>query len=68
MVTAFLTIIGTAVLVPNTLATIFSSTIFDLGPEDRGWYVAMLVLSTAISTIAAYWWVKKKGWLPRKFD
>lgn len=68
MVMTYLTIIGTAVLVPNTLATIFSSSIFGLGPEDRGWYIIMLVASTVLATLAAYWWVKRKGWLPRKFD
>lgn len=68
MVMTYLTIIGTAVLVPNTLATIFSSTIFGLGPEDRGWYIAVLVLATILATFASYWWVRKKGWLPRKFD
>lgn len=68
MVMTYLTIIGTAVLVPNTLATVFSSSIFGLGPEDRIWYVSMLVLATILATYASYWWVKKKGWLPKKFD
>ena len=68
MVMTYLTILGTAVLVPNTLATIFSSSAFNLGPEDIWWYVSVLVLATVFSTFAAYWWVKKKGWLPQKFD
>lgn len=63
-----LTIIGTAILVPNTLATILSNTAFDLGPEDTGWYVALLVISTIVSTALVYWWVRKKGWLPGKMD
>ncbi len=68
MIITYLTIIGTAVLVPNTLATIFSSSIFNLGPEDMLWYVIMLVVSTILATLVAYWWVRSKGWLPRQFD
>ncbi|GFO97407.1 Mg2+ and Co2+ transporter [groundwater metagenome] len=68
LVVAWLTIIGTAVLVPNTLATILGSSAFNLGPEDRLWYSAFLIASTVISTWAAYWWIKKKGLLPFKVD
>lgn len=67
-VITWLTILGTAVLVPNTLATIFSNTAFNLGPEDMGWYSALLISSTIISTWAAYWWVKRKGLLPFRVD
>lgn len=62
-VITWLTILGTAVLVPNTLATIFSNPAFNMGPDDKIWYSALLVISTIVSTWAAYWWVKKKGLL-----
>lgn len=68
LVMTYLTILGTAVLVPNTLATIFSNSAFNLGPQDVGWYVALLVGSTIAATALAYWWVKKRGWLPKKVD
>jgi magnesium transporter len=68
LVVAWLTILGTAVLVPNTIATIMGSSAFDLGPDDRLWYLALLFFSTIISTWAAYWWIKKKGMLPFKVD
>ncbi len=68
LVMTYLTILGTAVLVPNTLATIFSNPAFNMVPEDTGWYVALLIISTIVSTALAYWWVKKKGWLPKKMD
>jgi len=42
----YLTVVGTAVLVPNRLATIFSSSAFDMKSDDIGWYVALLVVST----------------------
>ena len=68
LVMTWLTILGTAVLVPNTLATILSNPAFALGPEDKGWYSVLLIASTVISTWAAYWWIKMKGLLPFKVD
>ncbi len=68
LVVGWLTLLGTAVLVPNTLATIFSNAAFEMGPEDKWWFSILLILSTVISTLMAYWWVKKKGLLPFKVD
>jgi magnesium transporter len=68
LVMTYLTIVGTAVLVPNTIATIFSSAAFDMGPEDVWWYVLLLVASTVAATFLAYLWVRKMGWLPKKVD
>ena len=67
-VMTWLTILGTAVLVPNTLATILSNPAFALGPGDKVWYSALLFVSTIIATWAAYWWVKRRGLLPFKLD
>jgi magnesium transporter len=64
----YLTIIGTAVLVPNTLATILGNAVFDIGPKDLGWYLALMIGSTVLATVLVYWWVKKRGWIPRKMD
>ena len=64
----YLTVLGTAVLVPNTLATIFGNSAFGMGPQDVGWYITMLVGSTLIATVLAFWWVKKSGFIPKKMD
>ena len=64
----YLTVLGTAVLVPNTLATILSNPAFNMGPQDTGWYIILLVVSTVIATIGAFWWVKKSGLIPKKMD
>jgi magnesium transporter len=66
MVMTYLTIIGTAVLVPNTLATILGNSAFAMEPKDVGWYWGLLVGSTIVATALAYWWVKRRGWLPKK--
>jgi len=61
----YLTIIGTAVLVPNTIATILSNSAFAMTPNDRGWYIALIVGSTVISTFFAYWWAKRQDWFSK---
>lgn len=68
LVMTYFTIVGTAVLVPNTLATIFGSSAFGLGTKDLGWYAALLFFSTVLSTVLVYWWVRKRGWIPKKMD
>jgi len=59
----WLTILGTAVLVPNTLATIFGSMV-GLDSDVLMWYIVVLVLSTVNATYLAYWWVKRWVKLP----
>jgi len=61
----WLTILGTAVLVPNTLATIFGF-VFNLGDVKwLYWTLSVLLIATVLSTWLAYWWVKRKVQLPR---
>jgi magnesium transporter len=67
MVITYLTVLGTAVLVPNTLATIMSSSAFDLQPSDIWWYITLLVVATTAATWASFWWVRKVK-MPRKAD
>jgi magnesium transporter len=66
LIMTYLTIIGTAVLVPNTLATILGS--FNVGVEDLFWYIPLMVGSTVLATWVVYYWVKKRGWIPGKLD
>ena len=68
MIMTYLTVIGTAVLVPNTLATVFSSSAFDMQGHDIVWYVLMLVGSTVLATGLAYWWVRRSGMMPRNVE
>ncbi len=68
MVMTYMTIAGTAVLVPNTLATIFGNSAFAMESKDIGWYVAMLIGSTVLATWLAWWWIRKMGWMPKKPD
>jgi len=61
----WLTILGTAVLVPNTLATVFGSLV-GIDSDLMFWYIAILVLSTINATYLAYWWVRRWVNLPRQ--
>lgn len=63
LVVGWLTLLGTAVMVPNTLATIFSNPAFNMTQDDRGWFSVLMIVSTVFSTWVAYWWVRKKGLL-----
>lgn len=68
LVVAYLTILGTALLVPNTIATVLGNSAFNLGPEDTGWYLTLIVVSTVIATVISFVWVMKRGWMPKKVD
>jgi magnesium transporter len=64
----YMTIFGTAILVPNTIATMLGNSAFNMGPKDIGWYTTLMIGSAVISTWLVYWWIKRKGWLPKKPD
>jgi magnesium transporter len=66
LVITYLTIVGTAVLVPNTIATILGNTVFNIGPEDWWWYLILMVVATVGATSAMWLWLKSKGWMPKK--
>lgn len=67
-VMVWLTILGTAVLVPNTLATVMSNSAYAMGPDDMWWYTAIIIISTIVSTWLAYFIVKKWGMFPPKVE
>ena len=59
----WLTILGTAVLVPNTLATIFGY-VFNLDWRLQIWTLSVMFVATGLATYLAYWWVTRKVRLP----
>jgi magnesium transporter len=60
----WLTILGTAVLVPNTLATIYGYAFATEGPL-LWWSMSVMVIATLAATYLAYWWVSKWIHLPK---
>ncbi len=65
LLVAYLTIIGTALLVPNTIATIAGNPMFDFTARDIPWYIGLIVASTVIAPLASWWAVRRMGLLPR---
>jgi len=63
----WLTILGTAVLVPNTLATIVGS-VMGMELPLLTWYMIVLTFSTLAATYLAYWWVKRWVRIPTRTD
>lgn len=57
LVTAYLTVLGTAALVPNTIATIAGSGVMEGTMAAQWWYIPMLVATTVIATLVSLLWV-----------
>ena len=66
LLAVWLAILGTAFIVPNTIATVFGTPIGD----HVEWRVQLIIviLSTTLSVILAYWIVKKRALVPPKVD
>ncbi|MDD1695225.1 MAG: CorA family divalent cation transporter [Methanoregula sp.] len=57
LVTAYLTVLGTAFLVPNTIATIAGSGVMEGSMARQWWYVPLLAASTIVATLVSFLWV-----------
>jgi magnesium transporter len=60
---AYLTLIGTVLLIPNTLATMLGNSVWVIGPNFLGAYATLFIGATAIGTIVMWYWMKKSGLL-----
>jgi magnesium transporter len=66
-IATWLAILATAVMVPNTIATIFG--IPSIGTNiSPFWVYFWLILSTAMATLVMYWVLRQKKWLPPKLE
>lgn len=64
-VITWLTVLGTAVLVPNTLATVFSAWPGGTPIDDPWIYFAIMGVSTVVATVLAWYWVRSRAPIPR---
>jgi magnesium transporter len=62
---AYLTIVGTALLIPNTIATILGNSVWVYGPESLGVYLLMMIGTTLAGSTFMWYWISKKGLLPQ---
>ena len=56
---AYLTIIGTALLIPNTIGTILGNSVWVYGPENLGLYLLLMVGATLFGSLLMWYWVKR---------
>ena len=66
LIAVWLAVLGTAFIVPNTIATILGTAI----GEHLEWYTQLWIIgvSTIFSVVLAYWFVKQKGFMPPKAE
>lgn len=64
-VITWLTVLGTAVLVPNTLATVFGAWPGGTPISSPLLYFAVMSISTVASTTAAWLWVRRRAPIPQ---
>ncbi len=66
-VATWLAILATAVMVPNTVATVFG--IASIGEHmDPMWAYFWIIVSTIMATVVMYLILRQKKWLPPKID
>jgi magnesium transporter len=61
---AYLTIVGTALLIPNTIATILGNSVWVYGPENLLLYLVLMIGATLVGSVFMWLWISKKGLLP----
>jgi magnesium transporter len=60
---AYLTIVGTALLIPNTIGTMLGNSVWVYGPSSLGLYIVLMVGATAFGSILMWYWIRKTGLL-----
>jgi magnesium transporter len=61
---AYLTIVGTALLIPNTIATILGNSVWVYGPDNLLLYLVLMIGATLVGSVFMWLWISKKGLLP----
>jgi len=62
---AYLTIVGTALLIPNTIATILGNSVWVYGPDNLLLYLVLMIGATLVGSAFMWYWISKKGLLPK---
>jgi magnesium transporter len=65
---AYLTVVGTALLIPNTIATILGNSVWVYGPENLSLYLVLMIGTTLVGSALMWYWINKKGLLPKDKD
>jgi magnesium transporter len=65
---AYLAIVGTALLIPNTIATMLGNAVWVYGPAQLVPYLIIMFGATIVGSVFMWMWIKRKGLLPKKED
>jgi magnesium transporter len=65
---AYLTIVGTALLIPNTIATILGNAVWVYGPQQIWLYLLLMIGATLVGSVFMWFWISRKGLLPKDQD
>lgn len=60
-VVAYLTIVGTAILIPNTIATMLGNSVWAIGPEFFWTYALLMIGATGVGSVMMWVWIRKTG-------
>lgn len=60
-IVAYLTIIGTAILIPNTIATVLGNSVWTIGPDFLPAYLMLMISTTTIGSLLMWVWIKRSG-------
>jgi magnesium transporter len=60
-VVAYLTIVGTAILIPNTIATMLGNSVWAFGPDFLWPYLMLMIAATVAGSILMWVWIRKTG-------
>jgi magnesium transporter len=65
LLAAYLAIVGTALLIPNTIATMLGNSVWEYGPADLGAYIVLILGATVAGSLVMWFWIKKQDLLPK---
>jgi magnesium transporter len=63
LLAAYLAVVGTALLIPNTIATVLGNSVWVYGPEDLGLYLVLFLGATIIGGLVMWLWIRRQGFL-----
>jgi len=63
LLAAYLAVVGTALLIPNTIATVLGNSVWVYGPEDMGLYLILILGATIIGGLVMWMWIRRQGFL-----
>jgi magnesium transporter len=67
-IVAYLTILGTAILIPNTIATVLGNSVWVLGPDFLWAYLTLMTGATVVGSLMMWVWIKKMGLVSQDKD